>query len=136
MFDTYFIAWAAGIIFSLIGWGTFIHFAWIARYWPRSRGRVIDNVARFTHGGASASNLRQAVYFPLIEFDARGETHHAQGGIGRNGPWEMGETIELYYKPTNPRHILDFNLPQRLIFSGVFIGFGVASFAAALGILS
>lgn len=131
MIDVNFLVWTSGVLVGLIGLIVLAHLLWIARHWPRSRGRVVDNVARFAGGKTSARNLRRAVYFPLIEFDVHGEIHHAQGAIARQGPWKMGETVELYYKPTNPRHVLGFDLAQRAIAAGALIAIGMALIAAA-----
>ncbi len=125
------ISWIAGSVFGLIGWGTLVHFAWITRNWPKAQGRVVDNVGEWSHGHEEGA--RTPVYFPLIEFDAGGRLHRAKGGIGRSEPWAMGERIELHYKPANPDHLLDFNWWQRLLFSGVFIGFGGLALAVAMG---
>ena len=123
------IAWIAGAVFSLIGWGSLVHFAWIVRRWPKARGRVVENVSEWSHDDGGG---RSAVHFPLIEFDAGGTTHRARGGVGKRKPWELGEPVELYYKPGNPDHLLDLNWWQRLVFSGAFIGFGALSLAAAM----
>ncbi len=129
------IAWIAGIAMSLIGWGSLFHFAWIARTWPKARGRVVDNAGEWSHGDEGGG--RSAAYFPMIEFiDASGKTYRAKGGIGRREPYLIGEEVELQYKAANPEHVLDFNIWQRLVFSGVFIAFGALSLAAAMGWIS
>ena len=46
---------------------------------------------------------------------------------------DIARAIELHYKPANPDHLLDFNWWQRLLFSGVFIGFGGLALAVAMG---
>lgn len=128
------IAWIAGAIASLIGWGSLVHFAWIVRNWPRARGRVVDNIAEWSrsHNG-SGQMVRSAAYFPLIEFGTPGGTHRAKGGVGKARPWREGEPVELHYNPANPDHLLDLNWWQRLVFSGAFIAGGAACLAAAMG---
>ena len=121
------ITWIAGGVFSLIGWGSLVHFAWITRTWPKARGRVVDNVGEWSHGDEGGG--RTAVYFPLIEFDAGGTIHRAKGGVGKRRPWAM-------HAPDNPDHLLDLNWWQRLVFSGAFMGFGALSLAVATGWIS
>jgi hypothetical protein len=127
------VAWIAGMVLSVIGWGTLVHFTWIARTWPRARGRVVGNISEWAHG--SPGDARRAVHFPEIEFDAGGPLHRAKGGVGRSKPWAIGEPVELFYKPSNPDHLLDLNLWQRLVFSGAFIVMGALSLAAAMGVV-
>ncbi len=127
------VAWIAGVILSLIGWGSLVHFSWIVRTWPRVRGRVIGNVSEYAHSRGHEGGARSVVHFAKIEFPANGARHVARGGIGKSAPWTEGETVELHYKPSNPDHLLDLNLWQRLFFSGAFIAFGLASLAAAKG---
>ena len=128
------VAWIAAIVFSVIGWGSLIHFSWIVRSWPKARGRVVDNIAEWSHGDAAMP--RSAVYFPQIEFSTGSTSHRARGGVGKNRPWKIGTPVELYFKPSNPDHLLDLNWWQRLFFSGAFIAFGAASLAAAMGWIS
>jgi len=129
--DVNLLVWASGVLVGLIGLVSLAHLLWVARHWPRSRGRVVDNVARFARGKTSASNLRRAVYFPLIEFDVHGQVHHAKGAMARRAPWKMGETVELYYKPSNPRHVLGFDLAQRAVVAGALLALGAALITAS-----
>lgn len=126
------IAWIAGSIGSLIGWGSLVHFSWIVRNWPKARGRVVGNIAEWSHSGGGG---RSAVYFPQIEFDAGGQLHRAKGGIGKRREWDIGEPVDLHYNPANPDHLLDFNWWQRLLFSGAFIVLGGLALAAAMGLV-
>ena len=126
------VAWNAAAIFSLIGWGSLFHFSWIVANWPSARGRVVDNHAEWSKTRSAEHYAKRNIYFPIIEFDAGGELHRAKGGVGRGEPWEMGEAVGLHYNPANPDHVLDLNGWQRLLFSGAFIAFGVACFAAAM----
>lgn len=128
------IAWIAGAVLSLIGWGTLVHFAMIVRTWPKARGRVVGNIAEWSHGAPEAG--RRAVYFPEIEFDAGGKVHRARGGVGKAREWAIGTGIDLHYSPDNPDHLLDLTRWQRLLFSGAFIVMGALSLAAAMGRIS
>ncbi len=130
------VAWIAAAFFSLVGWGSLIHFTWIVSRWPKARGRVVDNIAEWSKSRTAEHNTKRDIYFPQIEFDAGGKMHRAKGGIGKAKPWEIGTPIELHYKPANPDHVLDFNLWQRLLFSGAFIVFGGLCLAAAMGWVS
>ncbi|WP_407874949.1 DUF3592 domain-containing protein [Qipengyuania nanhaisediminis] len=125
------IAWTAAIIASVIGWGSLFHFAWIVRHWPHAQGRVIDNIAEWSHGDAGMA--RSAAYFPVIAFLAGNQPHQARGGVGKRKPWAIGTEVNLHYNPANPDHLLDLNAWQRAVFSGAFIAFGAAAFAAAMG---
>jgi hypothetical protein len=131
------VAWIGAIVCSTIGWGSLLHFTWITYKWPKSRGRVIGNIAEWKQtGGSSVNYERTNAYFAEIEFSAAGTMHIVKGGIGRSKPWPIGETIDLQYKPNNPGHTLDFNWWQRLLFSGTFITFGSLCYAAAKGWIS
>lgn len=126
MFETAF-TWFIAIVFSLVGWGSLFHFAWIVRNWPEARGRVVGNRQEYGKAGNVGHHLsRTVVNFAEIEFSALGRNYVVKGGVGRSNPWPMGETISLHYKPTNPKHMLDFNFWQRMSFSGAFIFFGGA----------
>lgn len=129
------IALIAGTLFSLIGSGTLVHFAWIVRRWPKTRGRVVDNSSKWSPSGGAGGPYNGAAYYPVIEFNACGRTHRATGGVGKRQPWEPGEMVEIYYKPSNPETILDLNAFQRFLFSGLFIAFGAAALAAGMGLV-
>ena len=126
------IAWVAATVFSLIGWGSLLHYAWIVRRWPAANGRVIDNVAEWqdaTHGLG-----REAIYFPVLEYgDTAGAPHRARGLHGKSGKWDIGETVPLHFDPANPDSMRDINRASRLAFSGTFILFGVGALLTALG---
>lgn len=130
------IAWIAGTIMSLIGWGSIFHFAWIMRNWPQAVGRIVGNSAEWSKSGSTGPISRKAVYFPEIEFDAGGTLHRAKGGVGQSKPHEMGAPVILHYKPDNPDHLLDLNFWQRMFFSGGFIVIGGLCLAAAAGWIS
>ena len=123
------LAWIAGGVLSLIGWGTLVHYAWIVRTWPAARGRVVGNVAEWSGGGG----VRRVAYYPEIEFDVGGTLHRARGGVGKRREWEIGTPVALHYDPANPEHVLDLDVWQRMLFSGVFIVLGGVSLAAAMG---
>ncbi len=128
------IVWITAIVASLIGFGTLIHFSWIARNWPRATGRVIDNSAEYA--GGSDGGGRSVAYFPKIEFRAaEGSTHVVKGDVGRRKPAPIGEMIQLWYKPSNPQHAMTMKLPARLMFSGAFIAVGSVCWLKIAGLV-
>ena len=125
------IVWIAAGVFSLIGWGSLIHYLWIVRNWPAARGRVVDNVAEWQETSNGLS--REATYYPLLEYgDAQGYSHQARGLHGKSSKWETGETVALHFDPDNPDDMRDINRASRLAFAGTFIMFGLAALATAL----
>ena len=112
------VAWIAAIVGSFIGLGTLVHFSWIAGSWPRAAGRVVDNIAEYSHSSSGQS----VVYFPKIEFSAAGGSIHVvKGDVGHRKPTPIGHPIQLWYKPSNPNHAMTMKWPVRLMFSGFFI---------------
>jgi len=119
----------AAIAATLIGVGTFFHYFLMVFRWPRATGTVTRNVAdlRSTEGNGYA-------YFPLIEFQAANcKTYEVKGDIGLNNEWPIGQSVELRYRASNPKHTTIMKGWQRLIFSAVFVGFAIACWYAWLG---
>jgi len=120
----------AAIAMTIIGVGTFCHyFLWVAVYWPRTSGKVVGNEA-VRH----RQNLgEQYAYYPRLEFIATdGRTHKVRGDIGRPREWPLGRIVPLRYRPDNPNRATIARGWQRLVFSGVFLGFAVASWVVWL----
>ena len=119
----------AAIAFSLIGVGTFFHYFLMVFLWPRATGTVTGNVTDLR-----SSDGTEYAYFPRIEFQAaNGETQEVRGDIGLNDEWPIGQKVKLRYRAANPKHATIMKGWQRLIFSGVFIGFAIACWYAWLG---
>ena len=120
------VAWIVAIAGCVIGFGSLFHMAYIRAAWPRAAGRVVGNVAEWSKSGST----RQDVYFAKISFVARdGRTYEVKGDVGRSAPWSNGQRIDLQYNESNPEHALSMNIWQQLIFSGVFIAFGLVCWA-------
>lgn len=126
------VIWVAAIVATIIGLGTLFHFSYIARVWPKTKGRVTGNVAEFAHHDSG----RSTVYFPEIAFIAAdGKGYTVKGDVGLNAPWSIGQTIELHYKTKNPMHAMTLKPWQRLAFSGTFIFFATMSWGVISGII-
>lgn len=119
--------YAAAILGCLIGFGTLVHFTYISMFWAKATAKVVGNIS--DRSSTTVSNERFSyVYFAELEFtDQNGNTQISKGDIGNNTPWQEGTRIAISYEPSNPDHILTFNLIQRLLFSGTFIAIGLAS---------
>ena len=119
----------AAIASSVVGVGTFFHlFLWAMR-WPQTTGTVVGNVTDLRSTGAN-----DYAYFPRIEFQAaNGHKYEVNGDIGLNDSWPIGQKIKLRYRPANPNHTTTMKAWQRLLFSSVFIGFGIACWYALSG---
>lgn len=130
------VTWIVAILFSLIGWGSLFHFAWIQRNWPEVNGRVVGNLEEYAKGSNINTGGKRIVNFAKIEFFALGKRYEVRGGVGRGQPWRVGDSLSLRYKPSNPEHMLDLNFWQRMMFSGAFIGFGGACAAILAGYIS
>lgn len=129
------IAAIMGALFSLIGWGSLLHFAWIVRRWPVTRGRVVGNIGEWRKSGATDASGSRNVWFAEIEYAAAGATRRAKGSVGTSARWDVGTPVELRYNPQKPDQIFDFNTWQRHAFSGAFILFGAAGLAVAAGVI-
>lgn len=43
-------------------------------------------------------------YFPVVEYNVEGRDYHLRGNGGSNPPsYHVGEKVEVYYKPSNPK---------------------------------
>ncbi|SIN83974.1 Protein of unknown function [Parasphingorhabdus marina DSM 22363] len=124
-----------GALFSLIGWGSLLHFSWIVRHWPVTRGRVVGNIGEWRKSGAADASGNRNVWFAEIEYAVGGATHRSKGSVGKSARWDVGTLIELRYNPAKPEQIFDFNTWQRYLFSAAFILFGAAGLAVAAGVI-
>ena len=114
---------------TFIGVGTFVHLFLMASRWPRASGTVTGNVADLR-----STEANQYAYFPIIEFKAAdGKTYEIRGDIGLNDEWPIGKKLELRYRAANPNHTTTMKGWQRLLFSGVFLAFGIALWYAWSG---
>lgn len=119
----------AAIAMTVIGIGAFFHyFIWVGT-WPRTSGKVVGNEAR--RGSHHQNN--QYSYFPRVEFIAAdGRTYEVRGDVGRRQEWPLGWIVSLRYRPANPNHASIAKDWQRLLFSGVFLGFAAICWWALL----
>lgn len=114
---------------TIIGAGTFVHLFLMAFKWPRTIGNVIGNVTDLR-----STEANEYAYFPIIEFKAaNGKTYEVRGDIGLNDEWPIGQKVELRYRASNPNHTTTMKGWQRLLFSAVFLFFGIAFWYAWSG---
>lgn len=128
------ITWIAALLTSVIGFGSLVHLQIVASTWPTSLGRVIGNVKKRNHGGPNSPSTTS--FFPKIEFvTGTGAVHQVCGDIGLRNPYEIGQPIKVWFKPSNPNHAMTMNRLQRFLFSGAFIAISIPLWGLILGII-
>lgn len=128
------VTWIAALVSTLIGFGTLIHFSWIAARWPTTTGRIVGNNAKRSHGGPGRPSTTS--YFPEIAFYARtGKEVIVSGDVGKPEPYPIGSAIKVWYRPSNPGHAMTMTWWQRLVFSLFFVAVAAVCWALIFGMI-
>lgn len=97
----------------------------------RCTQKAIARVVRFdveevTSTDADGDTTNFTSYTPVFQFRLpSGRLVEIAGRIGQaDSPYELGQTVEIYYNPQNPEEV-DIQRDSRLFVIGGFVAFGV-----------
>ncbi len=98
------ISFVLGLVFLAIALFSYIKETRFLQKAEQATGRVVDlrrNAGTDSHGSAFIT------YYPIIHFQNReGREVEYEGGIGSDPPaYKIGQTVEMYYDPDNPKAI-------------------------------